>query len=192
MGTRAEFYCPGYLLTGPVLWSALILTATVGLRRDLYLIGRPPSHRLPSQRLTEISLSWRQHQTAARRDTYRRWRPRRPAGVSRPPRRRRRRLWLSLLIHVKLLMLEPNCWVPKSLGWPGKYRRFRYVSIRQNIVDIDSIGYIDPSLELTNLKNKVKLKNQSNYFWPVVLNFMWFQSWASRLQLIYICWHYFT
>ena len=48
-------------------------TATVGLRRNLYLNVRPPSHRLPSQRLTAISLCWRQHQTAAPLDTYRRW-----------------------------------------------------------------------------------------------------------------------
>jgi len=56
-----------------------------------------------------------------------------------------------LLIHIKLLMLEPNWWVPKLLGWPGKYRRFRYVSIRQNIVDIDSIRYIASSLSVSCL-----------------------------------------
>ncbi len=39
--------------------------ATVGLRRNLYLIVRPPSLRLPSQRLTGISLCWRQHQKAS-------------------------------------------------------------------------------------------------------------------------------
>jgi len=119
--------------------------ATVGLRRNLYLIVRPPSPGLPSQRLTGISLCWRQHQKASVTHVS--------IGIPEhggvpphttdlpcvsPPQTlgdgtirpypgywffclsiaiiSHCRLWLRLLIRVKQLMLGPNWWVPKSFG----------------------------------------------------------------------------